>query len=155
MHPGPYICAVVYILFNNFSLVAVSTSQRSTSILTDNIVLDSNRIIYDQFWLLIILTKWTQNWSQLHLIFQAANPKSSFNPPSCSLVFFVSLMQVGIWLAENIQIRINHSCCNAIGWEVQNKGKSSYLLSCVRAVRQSDFKNCRYPGKISSLHLEW
>ena len=36
-------CAVFYIICNNFSLVAVSNSERCTSILNDNIVLDSNR----------------------------------------------------------------------------------------------------------------
>ena len=53
MHHGPYICAVYYIISNNFPPVVVHTSQRFTSILTDNIVIDSHRQV--------ILKKWYLN----------------------------------------------------------------------------------------------
>ena len=43
MRPGPYIRAVFYIFSNNFSPVAVHITHGVTSILTDKIVMDSQR----------------------------------------------------------------------------------------------------------------
>ena len=42
MHPGPYICAMYYIISTNFSPVANHTSKRFTFILTDKIMMASH-----------------------------------------------------------------------------------------------------------------
>ena len=40
IHPEPYMCALFYIISNNFFLVTASTSQRLTPIVIDKIVMD-------------------------------------------------------------------------------------------------------------------
>ena len=58
MCPGPYICPLFYIISNS-SPVAVSTSERFTSILTDNIVMDSYRqvILKNQYKTVIVIVQ--------------------------------------------------------------------------------------------------